>query len=61
MKRNVGKYENVSKLPKNAATVTEFAKKMGISQSYVYKMIERKTANFKIVIFQTINFVIPKK
>ncbi len=59
MKRNEGKYDIVDALPPGAMTVSDFARSKNISQSYVYKKIERKTADYKIVIFKTMNFVIP--
>jgi len=59
MKRNLGKYKEVEKLPKEAMTVSEYAASNNISQSYVYKMIERNNATYQIVIFKTMNFVIP--
>jgi hypothetical protein len=59
MKRNTNKYEVVDVLPVNAMTVSEFAAQTGISQSYVYKKLVRETADYKIVIFKTMNFVIP--
>ncbi len=59
MKRNNGKYKEVATLPKGAMTVKEYAASNDISQSLVYKRIERNKANFQIVVFQTINFVVP--
>jgi len=59
MKRNANKYEQVNSLPFNAMTVSEYAAKHNYSQSYIYKMLQRGTASYKIVIFKTMNFVIP--
>jgi len=59
MKRNTGKYKEVKVLPKGAMTVKEYATSNDISQSLVYKRIERNKANFQIVIFQSINFIVP--
>ena len=59
MKRNNGKYKEVKQLPTGAMTITEYADNNNMSQSNVYKKIERKTANYQIVIFKTMNFVIP--
>lgn len=59
MKRNEGKYEEVQKLPTSAMTISEYSRTNNISQSYVYKKVERGTADYKIVIFKTMNFVIP--
>jgi hypothetical protein len=59
MKRNNGKYKEVKQLPDGAMTVSEYAANNEISQSYVYKKIERNKANYEVVIFKTMNFVIP--
>lgn len=59
MKKNANKYEKVDKLPKNAVTVKQYADSKEISTSYVYKLIKEEKAQFKIVVFQTINFIIP--
>lgn len=59
MKRNKGKYKEVEYLHPEAMTVTEFAAKRKISQSYVYKLIERNKADFQIVVFKTMNFIVP--
>lgn len=60
MKKNQSKYEVVTKLPLSAMPVKDYADKKGITTSYVYKMIREKKADFKIVTFYSINFVIPK-
>lgn len=62
MKKNVNKYEVVNTLPKKAQTVKEFASeyKGGVSTSYIYKLVREKKADFKIVTFQTINFITTK-
>mgnify|MGYP006268400997 CR=1 FL=1 len=59
MKPNTGKYQNVKILPKNAMTVREYAESQGYTTSYVYKLLREGKAQFKIVTFQTINFIIP--
>lgn len=59
MKKNFNKYPIVNKLPETALTVKEYADKNEISTSYVYKMVREEKAKFKIVVFQTINFIIP--
>jgi hypothetical protein len=61
MKKNANKYQTVDKLPANAVTVKEYADSKEISTSYIYKQIRENKAAFKIVVFQTINFVIPTK
>jgi hypothetical protein len=60
MKRNVGKYENVSKLPAKAMTVKDYADKKNMTIQNVYNILSRKgeLAGFKIVTFNTFNFVI---
>lgn len=61
MKQNITKYPNVKKLPPNALTVKNFAAnyKDGVSTSYIYKLVREGKADFKIVVFQTVNFIIP--
>ena len=59
MKRNNGKYKEVKQLPTGAMTVSEYAADNNITQSYVYKKIERNKADYQIVIFKTMNFIIP--
>jgi len=59
MKKNFLKYESVKQLPKNAMTVKQYADSKQFCTSYIYKMIREGKADFKIVIFQTINFIIP--
>ncbi len=61
MKKNKDKYPEVKKLPAKAVTVKDYADSKGISTAYIYKMVrEKKNKAFDIVIFQTINFIIPK-
>ena len=60
MKPNINKYKTVKRLPENAMTVKEYADKNDISTSYIYKLVKEKKADFKMVVFQSINFVIPK-
>ncbi len=53
-------YPEVNKLPLSALSVREYAAKEGIKKETVYNWLRRgKTVNFKIVIFQGFNFVIP--
>jgi hypothetical protein len=57
---NNSRYEKVDKLPKNALTVSEYAKQRDTSTNYLYNLIrDNKNKDFKIVVFNTINFVIP--
>lgn len=60
MKRNEGKYRIVDKLPKGAQTVAEYCASKNITPAAVYMRIKRGRADFEIVIFQGINFVIAK-
>jgi hypothetical protein len=57
---NDNRYKTVSKLPDNAIKVSEYAKLRGCADhSLIYHWITRGKANYSIVIFQGINFVIP--
>lgn len=60
MKRNKGKYREVDRLPKEAMTITEFAAHRNISLSYVYHRFTRGRADYEIVTFKTMNFVLAK-
>jgi hypothetical protein len=55
----IHQYKVVSKLPKNAIRVKDYAKQRGVSHSLIYHELARKVAAFEIVQFQEINFVIP--
>ena len=59
MKRNEGKYDVVTKLPKNAKLVKDYAKSKGVGESAIYNQYSRGTATFKIVIYFERNFIIP--
>lgn len=59
MKRNIDKYENVTKLPTTALTVADYAAQRNCNTSYIYKLIRNGKAAFKIVSFHGINFIIP--
>ena len=61
MKKNVGKYREVDKLPSNALTVKQYADKKEVCTSYIYKLVREEKATFEIVVFQTINFIVPLK
>ena len=53
-------FDTVKKLPSNAIKVSEYARLQGWKgHSLVYHNITRNKANYKIVVFQDINFVIP--
>ena len=60
MKRNTDKYPVVATLPKNALTVAQYAKSKDYTTNYIYNQVrEQKNIDFKIVIFQSFNFIIP--
>ena len=59
MKTNTDKYETVTTLPSNAMSVPNYAKSHGHTTQYIYNKLQNGTANFKIVVFQGFNFVIP--
>lgn len=52
------KYPEVDRLPVNALTVAEYCKANNISTSVFYMRLNRGTANYKVVVFQNINFVV---
>ena len=60
MKQNTNKYQQVLELPYNAVTVKQYALDNNCTVSNIYVQISRNKANFKIVTFQTINFIIPQ-
>jgi len=51
-------YDEVPELPANALRVSEYADLRGCNTSYIYELIRDKRADFQIVIFKGINFVI---
>lgn len=59
MKKNQGKYQQVTELPANAQTVKTYADVNNISTAYVYKLIRENKNKFQIVVFQDVNFIIP--
>jgi len=59
MKKNKGKYDEVPVLPPNAMSVRNYANLKGVDTSYIYKLVREKKNDFKIVIFQTVNYIIP--
>ncbi len=52
-------YRTVEVLDPDAMTVADYAREKGCTNSYIYHLITRKKADFEIVIFKGINFVIP--
>lgn len=59
MAKNIGKYREVSQLPNNAMTVQSYADYRGWKANNVYMKLQRKTADFEIILFQGINFIVP--
>lgn len=60
MKRNTNKYPVVTKLPASAVTVAQYAKTQDYTTNYIYNQVRQgKNTDFKIVIFQSFNFIIP--
>lgn len=57
---NNERYEQVKTLPKNALTVAQYAEKNNFSTNYVYNLVrQEKNKDFKIVVFNSFNFVVP--
>lgn len=52
-------YTKVDTLPANALKVKEYANQRNCSTSLLYHEVQRGKAEFKIIQFQGINFVIP--
>lgn len=52
------KYQEVEILPIDALRVSEYAELRECNTSYIYELIRTKKADFQIVIFKGINFVI---
>lgn len=51
-------YRIVKELPKDAIKVKEYARQRNIHHSLIYHELKRGKANFEIIQFQGINFVI---
>ena len=52
-------YPTVNILPPGALTVAEYCRQLGISTTVFYMRLKRGTADYTVVVFQGINFVIP--
>jgi len=59
MKKNKGKYREVTELKEGAMSVSNYAAQMGFTPPYVYKLWNIGKANFEIVIFSGSNYIIP--
>ncbi len=53
------RYKTVDSLPYSAMTVSEYCKQRGCTNPYIYELYRNNKADFDIVIFKGINFVIP--
>lgn len=53
------KYREVKKLPDNALTVSQYAKERGCTTPYIYELVKKGKAEFELVTFKGINFIIP--
>jgi hypothetical protein len=56
MKGQRQQYEKITQLPKNAKSISNYAKECGITVAYVYK--KYKQGKIKIMDFQGYNFVV---
>ncbi len=60
-------HEAVEQLPVNAVKVSQYAKDRNVSYTYIYELarkirnnqISEQQAGFKLITFQSINFIIP--
>ena len=53
------KYRIVNSLPVEAMTVKDYCLQRGCTNPYIYQLIKDNKADFEIVLFKGINFVIP--
>lgn len=60
MKKNRKQYPEVEQLPANALTVAKYASLRGCTTPYIYELVRKGKADFEIVVFQGINFVVGK-
>jgi len=60
MKRTRKARKVVTELPRNAMTVADYARHRNCTVPYIYELERKGKANFYIVIFHNINFVIPQ-
>jgi len=51
-------YRVVDQLPPDAMTISEYCVQRGCTNPYIYQLAKSGKANFEIVIFKGINFVI---
>jgi hypothetical protein len=52
-------YRVVDSLPSTAQRVSEYAALRECNTSYIYELIKKQKADFEIVVFKGINFVLP--
>lgn len=55
------RYEVVNVLPPGAMTVAEYCEQRGCTNPYIYELLRSGKADFQIVIFKGINFVVVNK
>jgi hypothetical protein len=58
-RHRVKEYPVYNELPANALTVAEYCIIRGCSNPYIYKLHRTGKADFKIIVFKNINFIIP--
>jgi len=59
MKKNTGKYREVTELKEGAMSVSNYAAERDCTPPYIYKLWKIGKANFEIVIFSGNNYIIP--
>jgi len=60
MKKNTGKYREVTELQEGAMSVSHYAASQNFTAPYVYKLWKTNKAKFEIVIFSGNNYIIPE-
>lgn len=53
------KYRTVETLPATAMTVKDYCLQRGCTNPYIYQLVRENKADFEIVLFKGINFIIP--
>jgi len=59
MKKNTGKYREVTELKEGTVSVSQYAKNRDCTPPYIYKLWNTGKADFEIVIFSGNNYIIP--
>jgi len=60
MKKNKGKYREVTELQEGAMSVSNYAASQNCTPPYIYKLWKTNKAKFEIVIFSGNNYIIPE-